>query len=163
MKGRKRHILVDTQGFVLSLVVHPADVADRDGGKLVLLKLEPWQERFPRLAHLWVDSAYQGKFADWVKATLGWNVEVVKRPSRWFWCAPGQEPPTLPGGFHVLPHRWIVERTFGWLGRQRRLSKDYEGLPETSEAWIYLAMSRLMLKRLAREEVIPAFHYRRVA
>jgi putative transposase len=62
-----------------------------------------------------------------------------------------------------LSHRWIVERTFGWLGRQRRLSKDYEGLPETSEAWIYLSMSRLMLKRLAREEVIPAFHYRRVA
>ena len=150
MKGRKRHILVDTQGFVLSLVVHPADVADRDGGKLVLLKLEPGLERFPRLEHLWVDSAYQGKFTDWVKATLGWNVAVVKRPSRWFWCAPGQEPPTLPSGFHVLPHRWIVERTFAWLSTCRRLSKDYEYWPQSSEAWIYIAMIRLMVRRFAR-------------
>lgn len=166
MKGRKRHILVDTQGFLLQPVVHPADVADRDGGKLVLLRLGPVQERFPRLKHLWVDSAYQGKFEDWVKATFGWSVEVVKHwwtGVRYVWVAPGQEPPTLPSGFHVLPHRWIVERTFGWLGRHRRLSKDYEYLLETSETWIYVAMSRLMLKRLAREEVVPDFHYRRPA
>jgi putative transposase len=76
-------------------------------------------------------------------------VEVVKRPSRWFWVAPGQEPPTLPGGFHVLPHRWIVERTLGWLGRWRRASKDYEYLPTTSGCVIYLAMIRVMLRRLA--------------
>jgi transposase len=163
VKGRKRHLLVDTQGFLLQPVVHTADVADRDGGKLVLLKLEPWKERFPRMKHLWLDSAYQGKFEEWVKATFGWSVEVVKHwwtGVRYVWVAPGQEPPTLPSGFHVLPHRWIVERTFGWLGRHRRLSKDYEYLPETSETWIYIAMSRLMLKRLAPEEVEPPFHYR---
>jgi transposase len=79
VKGRKRHLLVDTQGFLLQPVVHPADLADRDGGKLVLLRLQPWKERFPRLKHLWLDSAYQGKFEDWVKATFGWSVEVVKR------------------------------------------------------------------------------------
>jgi putative transposase len=166
VKGRKRHILVDTQGFVLALVVHPANVADRDGGKLVLLKLGPWEERFPRLPHLWLDSAYQGKFEDWVRATFGWSVEVVKHwwtGVRGFWVPPGGSPPVAPRGFVPLKWRWIVERTFGWLGRQRRLSKDYEYLPETSEAWIYLAMSRLMLKRLAHEEVVPDFHYRRVA
>ncbi len=157
---------VDTQGFVVQPVVHPADVADRDGGKLVLLRLQPVEERFPRLKHLWLDSAYQGKFEEWVKATFGWSVEVVKHwwtGVRSVWVAPGQEPPTLPSGFHVLPHRWIVERTFGWLGRHRRLSKDYEGRPVTSETWIYRAMSRLMLKRLAPEQVDPPFQYRRVA
>ena len=166
MKGRKRHLLVDTQGFLVQPVVHPADMTDREGGKVVLLRLQPWQERFPRLKHLWVDSAYQGKFEAWVKATFGWSVEVVKHwwtGVRYVWVAPGQEPPTLPSGFHVLPRRWIVERTFGWLGRHRRLSKDYEYLPETSETWIYIAMSRLMLKRLACEEVQPDFHYRRPA
>lgn len=165
MKGRKRHILVDTQGFVLALVVHPADLADRDGGKLVLLQLQPWEERFPRLQHLWLDSAYQGKFEDWVKATFGWSVEVVKHwwTGAHFWVPPGGQPPVAPRGFVPLKWRWIVERTFAWLGRNRRLSKDYEFLPETSEAWIYLAMSRLMLKRLAREEVEPPFHYRFLA
>ena len=166
VKGRKRHLLVDTQGLILQVVVHPADLADRDGGKLLLAVLTPVQERFPRLRHLWVDSAYRGKFVEWVKETLGWSVEVVQHwwtGVRYVWVAPGQEPPTLPGGFHVLPHRWIVERTFAWIGRSRRLSKDYEYVPATSETWIYLAMSRLMLKRLAREQVLPAFHYRRVA
>ena len=82
---------------------------------------------------------------------------------RGFWVPPGGPPPVAPRGFVPLKWRWIVERTFGWLGRQRRLSKDDEYLPETSESWIYLAMSRLMLKRLAHEEVVPDFHYRRVA
>jgi putative transposase len=68
---------------------------------------------------------------------------------RWVWVAPGQEPPTIPSGFHVLPRRWVVERTFAWLVTYRRLSKDFEELPETSEALIYIAMSRLMVKRLA--------------
>jgi hypothetical protein len=108
VKGRKRHLLVDTQGFLLQPVVHSAEVADRDGGQRVLLRLGPWEERFPRLKHLWVDSAYQGKFEAWVKATFGWSVEVVKHwwtGVRYVWVAPGQEPPTLPSGFHVLPHR----------------------------------------------------------
>jgi len=166
VKGRKRHLLVDTQGFLLEPLVHPADIADRDAGKLVLLRLQPWQERFPRMKHLWLDSAYQGKFEEGVKATFGWSVEVVTHGwtgVRYVWVAPGQEPPTLPSGFHVLAHRWIVERTFGWLGRHRRLSKDYEYLLETSETWISIATSRLMVKRLAREEVVPDFQYRRVA
>jgi putative transposase len=85
---------------------------------------------------------------------LGWRVEAVQHPDagrRWVWVAPGQEPPPAPPpGFRVLPRRWVVERTFAWLGRNRRLSKDYEALPETEEAWIYLAMIRLMAARLAR-------------
>lgn len=74
---------------------------------------------------------------------------MVRRPRRWYWVPPGGEPPPLPTGFQVLPRRWVVERTFAWLGRWRRLSKDYEEMPESTEAWIYLAMSRLMLTRLA--------------
>jgi putative transposase len=157
---------VDTQGFVLSLVVHPANIADRDGGKLVLLKLGPWEERFPRRLHLWLDIAWQGKFEEWIKATVGWSTEVVKqwwRGVRGFWVTPGGQSPMAPRGFVPLKWQWIVERTFGWIGRQRRLSKDYEFLPETSEAWIYLTMSRLMLKGLVGEEVVPDFHYRRSA
>jgi putative transposase len=157
---------VDPQGFLRQPVVHPADVADRDGGKLVLLRLGPVQERFPRWKQLWVDSASQGKFEDGVQATFGWRVEGVKHwwtGGRYVWVAPGQEPPTLPSGFHGVPHRWIVERTFGWLGRHPRLSKDYESLLETSATWISIAMSRLMLKRLAPEEVEPPFQYRRSA
>lgn len=132
------------------MVVHPADIQDRDGGKLVLA--EPL-EACPRLSHLWVDAGYRGRFVEWVTTTLGWRVEVVQH---WWtgvktvWVAPGKEPPEIPTGFQVLPRRWVVERTFGWLGRYRRLSKEYEALPATEEAWIYLAMTRLMLVRLAK-------------
>lgn len=145
--------MVDTEGLILQALVHAADVRDGIGGQWVLAALEPIQERFPRLRHLWVDAAYRGQFADWVTTTLGWSVEVVKH---WWtgvskvWVAPGQAPPEKPVGFQVLPRRWVVERTFGWLGWWRRLSKDYEYLPASSEVMIYLAMSRLMLARLAR-------------
>jgi putative transposase len=122
-------------------------VADRDGAKLLLDGLGG---RFPRLAKVWVDAAYQGPCATWIAETLGWAVEVVRKPRKWIWWPAEQEPPPMPTGFQVLPRRWVVERTFAWLGRQRRLSKDYEVLPETEEAWIYLAMSRLMIVRLAR-------------
>jgi putative transposase len=81
---------------------------------------------------------------------LGWAVEVVRRPRRWVRCPAGEEPPPAPAGFRVLPRRWVVERTFAWLGRHRRLSQDYEALPATEEAWIYLAMIKLMTARLAR-------------
>jgi putative transposase len=106
------------------------------------------------MAKVWADSAYQG-LQKWLKETLGWELEVVKHwwtGLRWVWVPEGQEPPALdiPSGFQVLPRRWVVERTFGWLGRNRRLSKDYEFLPETEEAFIYLGMVRLMLRRLAK-------------
>ncbi len=149
INGRKRHLLVDTQGLIIRALVHPADLADRDGAKLLLA---PLKSQLPRLQHIWADSAYAGKCAEWVHTTLGWTLEIVKHwwtGVRWVWVGPGQAPPTVPSGFQVLPRRWVVERTFAWLLMFRRLSKDYEELPETSEALIYLAMSRLMVKRLA--------------
>jgi putative transposase len=149
VNGRKRHLLVDTQGLVIRAIVHPADIADRDGAKLLLAPLE---DRLPRLQHIWADSAYNGQVREWIQGTLGCTLEIVKHwwtGVRWVWVGPGHEPPTIPSGFHVLPHRWVVERTFAWLVTYRRLSKDYEELPETSEALIYIAMSRLMVKRLA--------------
>jgi putative transposase len=146
VSGRKRHILVDTTGLLLTVRVHPADVADRDGAKLVLTALG---DRFPRLAKCWLDAAYQGPCAAWITETLGWAVEIVRKPRRWVWWPEDSEPPPMPTGFQVLPRRWVVERTFAWLGRNRRLSKDYEVLPSTEEAWIDLAMSRLMAARLA--------------
>ena len=85
----------------------------------------------------------------WIEQELGLSVSVVRKPRRWVRCPVDEEPPPMPTGFPVLPRRWVVERTFAWLGRYRRLSKDYEALPETEEAWIHLAMSSLMLARLA--------------
>lgn len=131
VKGRKRHIVVDTLGLIWGLVVHAADVQDPAGARLVLPKLHG---KMPRLKVVLADTIYRGSLAILVFA-LGWKLEIVSR-------AKGQK------GFTVLPKRWIVERTFAWLGRNRRLSKDYERLPETSEAWIYLAMVRLMARRL---------------
>lgn len=144
-------MLVDTQGLVIKAKVHPADIHDKEGAKLLLA---PLAGQLPRMAKVWTDSAYQG-LKQWVKETLGWDLEVVKHwwtGLRWVWVPEGQEPPALdiPSGFQVLPRRWVVERTFGWLGRNRRLSKDYEFLPETEEAFIYLGMVRLMLRRLAK-------------
>ena len=149
INGRKRHVLVDTQGLIIRALVHPADLADRDGAKLLLA---PLQDQLPRLQHIWADSAYAGKCAEWVQATLGWTLEIVKHwwtGVRWVWVGPGQEPPTIPRGFQVLPRRWVVERTFAWLVLYRRLAKDYEELPATGEALIYVAMARLMVRRLA--------------
>ena len=132
MKGRKRHIVVDTIGLLLAVVVHSADIQDRDGAKLVIKKLIG---RFPRLQLIWADAGYTGQLVDWVKELTGWVMEIVKRPKD-------------SHEFVVLPRRWVVERTFAWLGRSRRLSKDYEALPDTTEAWIYIAMIHLMLRRL---------------
>lgn len=149
INGRKRHVLVDTQGLIIRALVHPADLADRDGAKLLLA---PLQDQLPRLQHIWADSAYAGKCAEWVQATLGWTLEIVKHwwtGVRWVWVGPGQEPPTIPRGFQVLPRRWVVERTFAWLVLYRRLAKDDEELPATGEALIYVAMARLMVRRLA--------------
>ncbi len=150
VNGRKRHLLVDTQGLLIHAAVHPADITDRDGAQLLLA---PLQGQLPRLQHVWADSAYTGQGREWIESTLDCTVEIVKHwwtGLRSVWVGPGQEPPTLPSGFHVLPRRWVVERTFAWLVTYRRLGKEYEELPETSEALIYLAMSRLMVKRLTQ-------------
>ena len=152
MNGRKRHLLVDTTGLVVKALVHAANVPEGAGGQRVLEAIPDLPQALPRLRHLWVDTAYQGSFKDWVEQTLGWTVAVVRRPSRWRWVPPGGEPPAVPRGFQVLPRRWVVERTFGWLGRWRRTSTDYEYLPATSECVVYAIMIRLMLRRLAGSE-----------
>jgi transposase len=129
------------------VIVHAASLSDRNAVHLVLAGLTTL---FPRLRHLWVDAGYSGKGAEWVRTVLGWTVEVVKRPQRWVWLPEGARPPPLPTGFRVLKRRWVVERTFAWLGRYRRLSKDYEVLPASEEAWIYLATANLLVRRLAK-------------
>jgi putative transposase len=113
--------------------------------------MELVEERFPRLLHLWLDAGYngKGKGKDWAEKVLGLNVEVVRPPRRWVWVRKDQEPPPWPG-FTVLQRRWVVERTFSWIDQNRRLSKDYEKLTATSEAFLYVAMTRLMARRLAR-------------
>ena len=146
ISGRKRHILVDTLGLVLKVKVHRADILDRDGARLLLA---PVKQMFSRLSHVWADMGYRGDVLQWIEEQLGWTVEVVKRPSKWVRCPIDEEPPPLPA-FTVLPRRWVIERTFAWIGRHRRMSKDYEYLTESSEAFIYAAMIRLMLKRLVR-------------
>ena len=148
-KGRKRHILVDTQGLVLKAKVLPANIADRDGGPVLLTGL---QYPFPCSWHLWVDIGYRGRFVVWVKDTLYWTVEVARH---WWqgipgvWVGPGQEAPTYPVGCQVLKWRGIVERMLAWLNCTRRLNKDFALLPETSQTGIYSSRSRLMLRRLA--------------
>ena len=117
------------------VLVHAANIQDRDGAKLLLAKA---RQCFSRLRLIWADAAYSGKLISWVLTNCGWVLEIVKRSDD-------------AKGFVVLPRRWVVERTFAWFGRYRRLSKDYETLQETSEAMIYAAMSRLMVRRLARQ------------
>jgi|GEM_PF-762447 len=148
VKGRKRHILTDTQGLLVKVKVHPADIQDRDGARLLL---NAAQGQCPRVSLLYADGGYQGALVSWIKETVGWRTEIVRKPSwkRGMWLPPGVEPPALPTGFHVLPRRWVVERTFAWIGRYRRFSKDYEQLCESVESLIYIAMTRLMLARLA--------------
>ena len=118
--------------------------------------LEPLVGRFPRLELVWADGGYTGSLESWLHARLGWRLEIVQHPWQGWqgtWLPAGAPPPApilKPKGFVVLKWRWVVERTFGWLGRSRRLSKDYEGLPETEESWVYACMTRLMVRRLAR-------------
>jgi putative transposase len=167
VKGRKRHLLVDTQGLVLEARVHSAEVQDREGIKLLLNTAAC--DRLPRrLSHVWLDAGYTGqdKGAGWVRKVLGWTAEIVRHPPKpapeevmraWVGELNKEGVPVdleklMPekGPRPFLPKRWIVERTFSWLSQNRRLSKDYERLPESSEAFIYVAMSRLMARRLAR-------------
>ena len=146
LAGRKRHILVDTNGLVLAACVHGADLPDRDGGGRRLLA-EGLGRKLPRLELVWADGAYTGGFREWAEEKLGWRVEVPYHRDRQLWRYGLEE---KPRGFRVLPRRWVVERTFAWLSQVRRLSKDYERLPQTAEAMIYWAMSRIMLRRLVR-------------
>ncbi len=149
MSGRKRHILVDTQGNLLKAKVHPADIHDRRGAELLLAGLT---SKFPHITLVWADTAYQGLKA-WLAETLGWTLAISKNwwtGLRGVWTAPGQAPPALPSGFHVIKRRWVVERTLAWIGRNRRMSRDYERLIKTSEMLLYMSMARIMLRRLAK-------------
>jgi len=135
IKGRKRHLLVDTLGLLLGVAVTPANVTERAGAQILLARVLGW---FTWLRVLWVDGGYTGEaFARWVKQLRPkLDVAVVKRSDD-------------VSGFSVLPRRWIVERTFGWLLHHRRLVRDYEVTETSAEAWIYIAMIRIQLRRLA--------------
>ena len=165
VEGRKRHLLVDTEGLVLEARIHSARVPDQDGIRLLL---EPVRTRFARLSHLWVDAGYQGRGKGWAEEAMGLSVEVVRKPrkpipekvaERWAgwaaeWAKEGRDVDWQrlmpPKGFRVLPRRWVVERTFAWISHNRRMAKDYERLCATGEAFVYAAMTRLMVRRLAR-------------
>ena len=135
VNGRKRHVLVDTLGLMLLVLVLPANIQDRDAARHLL---ETFFGQKPRrgLKHIWADGGYAGALVAWALKLWRCTVEIVKR--------------TDAHTFRVLPRRWVVERTFGWLGRYRRLTRDYERQAQTGETMIYLAMIRLMLARLAR-------------
>ena len=133
MRGRKRHLVVDVVGLLLIIQVHSAGIQDREGAKSVL---EALLTKFPTVELIWADGGYAGKLVAWVATHLQRVLSIVKRPRK--------------SGFKVLQWRWIVERTFGWLNRSRRLSKDYEASCETSETWIRIAMIQLMVRRLAK-------------
>jgi putative transposase len=132
VNGRKRHVVVDTMGLLLNVHVHEASISEQWGATRVLA---PLLGRFPRLRLVRADAGYEGGLGCWLERVTGLRLEVVHKP-------PGQK------GFAVLPKRWVVERTFAWLGRWRRLSKDHEVLPQSEEALIRLARTALMLRRL---------------
>jgi putative transposase len=162
VRGRKRHLLVDTEGLVLKAKVHSAKVPDQDGLKLLL---DSARKAVSELKHLWLDAGYEGRGKRWVEEVFNLSVEIVRRPAKpvpeevartWAaeWAKEGQivdwQKLMPPRGFVVLPRRWVVERTFSWLSQNRRMSKDYERLTASAEAFIYVAMTRLMVRRLAR-------------
>jgi putative transposase len=161
VRGRKRHLLVDTEGLVLKAKVHSAKVADQDGLRLLL---QSARMGLSRLSHLWLDAGYEGRGKRWAEEVLGLSVEIVRKPpkpvpeevaQRWAaeWAKEGKEVDWQglmpPRGYVALPRRWVVERTFSWLSQNRRMSKDYERLCASAEAFIYAAMIRLMVRRLA--------------
>lgn len=132
-KGRKRHLIVDTLGLVIEALVHSAGIQDRNGGKILLGKARLNGATFHKG---YADGGYEGQFIDWAKVNWDVAMEIVKRSDI--------------KKFVVLPKRWIVERTLSWINRYRRLAKDFERFGETVRSWIFLAMTRLMLKRLAK-------------
>jgi transposase len=133
-KGRKRHIAVDTLGLLLAIVVTSAAIQDRDGAHRLLVAL---RARFGTVSRIWADGGYAGRLLPWAKKVLSVTVQIVKRTDK-------------IAGFVVLPRRWVVERTFGWINKHRRCVRDYETLPEHHEAMIHLAMIMTMSRRLAR-------------
>ncbi len=133
INGIKRHIAVDTLGLLLVIVIHSAAIQDRDGAKLVFAKAAG---RFERLQLIWADGGYAGKLIDYVKLLYSWILQIIKRTDD-------------EKGFKILPRRWVVERTFGWLMNYRRLNRNHEFWPETSEAVVKIAMIHIMLRRLA--------------
>ena len=135
IKGRKRHVLVDVLGLLLAVSVTAASAVDRYEAQNIFEHLE---DKMPRLEKVWADGAYTGPLVDFLLGTFGWDLEVIT-------------PTKAKPGFHVRPWCWIVERTLGWLSKYRRLSKDYERLPSSSEALIRVAMIRIMARRLARK------------
>jgi putative transposase len=147
VKGRKRHLLGDTQGNLLKNRVHPADIHDRAGAELLLSGL---QKLFPAIELMWADTAHRG-LRGWLQKALGWRLSI---PQHWWsggvWMRIGAEPPARPSGFQVLARRWVIERTFAWLGRCRRLAKDFEASIESAVAWIFIAHIRMLTRRLAR-------------
>ena len=150
--GRKRHALVDTQGNLMEIKVTGAEVSDPAGGITLLERL---RGRFPKLQLLWGDSRYGGKLREWAKEHFGWEVQTVRKlgtPSHASTIEPEPKTKDAKAGFVLQPRRWVVERTFAWITRWRRLARDHEGLPESSEAFIKISASRLMLSHLA-----PAF------
>jgi putative transposase len=162
VRGRKRHLLVDTEGLVLKAKVHSAKVPDQDGLRLLL---ESAHTGLSRLKHLWLDAGYEGRGRRWAEEVMGLSVEVVRKPPKpvpeqvamvWAeeWAKEGKKIDWRrlmpPRGYVALPRRWVVERTFSWLSQNRRLSKDYERLCASEEAFIYAAMIRLMVRRLVR-------------
>ena len=135
IKGRKRHIVTDTLGLLIGLLVHGADIQDRDGAPAVLKSI---RHSFPWLRHVFADGAYGGPKLRAALEDIGdWTVEIIKRSD-------------TAKGFEVLPRRWVVERTFAWLGRCRRLAKDWEKTIASAEAWLLIAHIRLVTRRLAR-------------
>ena len=162
VRGRKRHILADTEGLVLEARVHSAKVPDQDGIKRLL---EPAKDRLTRLSHLWVDAGYRGRGKEWAERELGVEVEVVNRSPKPLpekvlraWARERFKEghkvdlgklPKRPA-FEKLPRRWVAERTFAWIGHDRRMAKDHERLCSTGEAFIHAAMTRPMVKRLTR-------------
>ena len=135
IKGRKRHIIVDTQGHLVGAVIHAADIQDRDGAPLVLASI---RSRYPWLRHVFADAGYAGdKLKHALEGKGDWTIEIVKRPN-------------AAEGFIVLARRWVVERTFAWLGRCRRLAKDFEATLESALAWLHVANIRLLTRKLAR-------------
>lgn len=124
-----------------------ASISDRDGAMLVLAHI---RDRFSRLRLVWADGGYTGKLRDWLGEQSRVRLELVRKSPKWVWVPKDVEPPPYPKGFQVRKRRWVVERTFGWFGRYRRLAKDYEQLPQCSEAFIRIAMIHLMLRRLHR-------------